>query len=239
VPRQNFPEGHPRKITLAGNPEAVARAKQMIHDLIAGGPSAVSVPGGAERVIDIQQNFVGKIIGKGGETIKGMQTQTGARIQIDQANWKCTITGTQQAVDQAAAMIETIANGGDPPAFGPPGGAYGAPAAYGGYGGYPPQMGYGGYPAYGGYGGYPQQGYGGYQQQQQQQGYPQQGYGGYQQQGYGQQGYGQQGQEAAASAAPAAGGSSEWQLLYDPQQRPYYYNSTTRQSQWEKPAGMP
>lgn len=61
---QNFPEGHPRKISMGGTPEAVARARQMITDLIAGGPAAVSVPGGAEKVLDIQQAYVGKIIGK-------------------------------------------------------------------------------------------------------------------------------------------------------------------------------
>merc|ERR1712167_67536 len=94
--------------------------------------------------------------------IKGMQTTTGARIQIDQQNWTCTISGTPQAVDQAAAMITTITNGGDPPNFGPPGGGYGAPPYGGGYGGgYPPPA-YGGYgppPGYGGYG--PPPGYGG------------------------------------------------------------------------------
>ena len=62
--------------------------------------------------------------------------------------------------------------------------------------------------------------------------------------GWGAQGAAQGGHQPAASEAPAAApagapGGSEWQVLYDPQQRPYYYNSTTRQSQWEKPAGMP
>jgi far upstream element-binding protein len=252
---QNFPEGQPRKATVTGPTANVKRAIQMIQDLIAGGPSAVSVPGGAERVIDIQQSIVGKIIGKGGETIKGMQTQTGARIQIDQQTWKCTITGTEPAVEQAAQMITVISNGGDPPTFGPGGGApapgypgygapgYGAPPGYGGYPGYgaPPAYGWGPPGGYGGYPGYqPPPGYGGYP------GYGQQppGYGGY-------PGYGQQPPASAAAApsttstnsapAPApegAAAASPWQCLYDSQNRPYYYNSQTQVSQWEKPADM-
>jgi hypothetical protein len=148
----------------------------MIADLVSGGPAAVGIPGGAEKVLDIQQSIVGKIIGKGGETIKGMQSTTGARIQIDQTAWKVTITGAQQAaVDAAAGMIETIANGGDPPQFGAATAAAATGGSMGGYGqgqmyagyGQPQPYGYGG-GHYGGYAGYQSQGYGGgYQQQQQ------------------------------------------------------------------------
>jgi len=107
----------------------------MIADLVSGGPAAVGIPGGAEKVLDIQQSIVGKIIGKGGETIKGMQSTTGARIQIDQTAWKVTITGAQQAaVDAAAGMIETIANGGDPPQFGAATAAAATGGTMGGYG---------------------------------------------------------------------------------------------------------
>ena len=41
---------------------------------------------------------------QGGETIKGMQNSTGARVHIDQQAWTCTITGTPQAVEQAAQV---------------------------------------------------------------------------------------------------------------------------------------
>jgi len=290
---QNVPEGAPCKVTISGAPDQVARAKAMITELLSdggkgGGPQfgAGGSGGGAEKVLPIQQQHVGKIIGKGGETIKGMQNQTGARIQIDQNAWTCTITGTPQAVEQAAQIIATITAGGDPPdyrqgpggggGYGPPGGGYGggggyAPPAAGGYGGYGPSPGYGGYPppGYGGYapppgyGGYPPYGggggYGGYppaqggqpggsyppagQSAPQQGGYSQQPayqQGGYQQGGYQQASAAPASQPAAAPAAAApAASSSPWQLCYDPQNRPYYYNSQTQVSQWEKPADMP
>ena len=95
-----------------------------------------------------------------------MQSQTGTRVQVDQQNWTCTITGPPQGVDQCAAMIMAITAGGDPPeyrqgggsggyphggpggygapAYAPANGGYGAPygGPHGGYGGYPPQSGY-------------------------------------------------------------------------------------------------
>lgn len=236
---QNFPEGAPRLITVSGTADSVPRALQMIKSLIEGGPSAVSVPGAAEIILKIEQGVVGKLIGKGGETIKGMQTQSGARIQIDQTLWQVSITGNDQAVNSARDIIQGILNGGEPPNYGAQQPAYGGGYPQQGMGGYGQQPAYGapqGYAAPQGYGGgYGQQPYGGYPQQ----GYgqqPQQGYGGYAQQP--QQGYGQPQQpQSAPPAQPAAG--STWQTLYDPQQRPYYYNSATGVTQWEKPSEMP
>jgi far upstream element-binding protein len=251
---QNVPDGAPCVITITGNPDAVANAKQQINELISGtapaGMNTMPAPGGAEKVLKIEQQHVGKIIGKGGETIKGMQNSTGARIHIDQTEWTCTITGTPQAVDQAAGMIQTITAGGDPPNFGPPGaGGYGAPPQYGGgygggypapaYGGYGPPPGYGGYappPSYGGGYGAPQ-GYGGGQWAPPAQHAPQQ----YPPAQYPPAQYPpaqQPAPQAQAAPAPAAA-SSPWQQHYDQQGRMYYYNATTQQSQWEKPADMP
>jgi far upstream element-binding protein len=216
---QNFPEGHPRKITVSGTPEAVKRSLAMIAQLIEGGPAAITVPGEAEFTLKIEQGVVGKLIGKGGETIKGMQTQTGARIQIDQTNWQVNLTGSHQSVNAARDLIQGILNGGEPPNYAPQ-----QPMGYGQPMGYAPQ-GYGGYPQQPGYGGYPQQ-----------QPYPQQGYG-QPQQGYGHQSnpYAQQGYGAQLPTNDPGGGG--WQTLYDQQNRPYYYNPATQVSQWEKPAG--
>ena len=44
------------------------------------------------------------IVGRGGETIKGLQAQTGARLQIDQATTPCKIiiTGNPYCVEAGA-----------------------------------------------------------------------------------------------------------------------------------------
>ena len=42
-------------------------------------------PGGdANEAMEIPQQMVGRVIGRGGETIKGLQAQSGCHITIDQ-----------------------------------------------------------------------------------------------------------------------------------------------------------
>lgn len=68
--------------------------------------------------------MVGRVIGKGGETIKLLQKQYGANIQIDQQTdpMKVSVAGQPQAVEGALAAVVEIINGGNPP-FLPGGGA--------------------------------------------------------------------------------------------------------------------
>jgi len=160
--------------------------------------------------VPIKPTSIGKIMGKGGETIRGIQNQSGvSRIQIDKDNWVCQIKGpTQQSVDMAAAMVGAIVNDS-------PGAYYGASSAPGamGQGGGHPMM--AAQPMYGQmpqYAGYPQYG---------QQAYPQ---------------YGAQMAQAPQAAAPAAAGGSQWSLQLDPTSgKNYYWNASTGQSSWEAP----
>ena len=145
--------------------------------------------GGMSATVDCSKSLVGRVIGRGGETINDLQTKSGTRIQIDQQvpdgqPCKITITGPPPNVQSAVAMVHEVMKNGPPrggirppnvpqgPGGFPPQG-YGAPPQFG----YPPQ-GYGGYPQPGQLGGYPPQGYGGYAPP------PQQGYGDYPPQGY-------------------------------------------------------
>jgi len=255
---QNFPNDVPRKVHISGSTSAVAQGEKLVRDLLQGNPSPASHMGGGQQgqsfVMDCPKEMVGRVIGRGGETIKGLQHHSCARIQIDQSSTPCkvSISGPPQAVDAANRMITDIVNGGSAaqysvstPSMGqqqarPYG--YGAPQGYpqpGGYGGQPAPGGYGGYPPQG-YGGYPPQGYGGYAppgyMAQPQPAYQQGGYGQYQQPAAmpDQQAYGQQYQQA-----PQATESNPWQALQDGEGRTYYYNSQTGVSQWEKPEGLP
>jgi len=161
--------------------------------------------------VECSKALVGRVIGRGGETINDLQNKSGTRIQIDQQvpdgqPCKITITGPPPNVQTAVAMVNEVMKNGPPrggirppnmpqgPGGYPPPGFAAAPPQFGGYppqgfGGYPPQGQFGGYPPQGGFGGYPQQaqGFGGYPQQ----GFPQQGFPqqGFPQQGM-QQGYG-------------------------------------------------
>ncbi|KAL2548495.1 KH domain-containing protein [Forsythia ovata] len=86
------PNSSTRGVELTGTPDQIAKAEQLINDVLAeaeaGGSGTVSrrftgPPSGAEQfVMKIPNNKVGLVIGKGGETIKNMQASTGARIQV-------------------------------------------------------------------------------------------------------------------------------------------------------------
>jgi rRNA processing protein Krr1/Pno1 len=60
----------------------------------------------------VAKSMVGRVIGKQGETIKQLQRNTGANIQIDQSSDPCTITVTGQNANITNAMrdITTIVN---------------------------------------------------------------------------------------------------------------------------------
>ena len=88
---------------------------------------------GVTKEIICPKNMVGRVIGKGGETIKALQKNFGCNIQIDQTidPMKVTVAGQPGPVESAAAAVTEIINGGNP-YLGPPGGAGGS-----GYGGIP------------------------------------------------------------------------------------------------------
>ncbi|XP_014297364.1 probable ATP-dependent RNA helicase DDX43 [Microplitis demolitor] len=64
--------------------------------------------------IQIQQRHVGKIIGRGGSTIKDLQAQSGAHVNIDKAqdgeNTSVKITGSDESREKAQQMINDLIN---------------------------------------------------------------------------------------------------------------------------------
>ncbi|KAL4296645.1 hypothetical protein GQ457_12G021000 [Hibiscus cannabinus] len=85
------PSSVTRPVELVGTAEQIAKAEQLINDVLAeaeaGGSGMVSrrmtgQAGSEHFEMKIPSNKVGLVIGKGGETIKSMQARTGARIQV-------------------------------------------------------------------------------------------------------------------------------------------------------------
>eukprot|EP00124_Ichthyophonus_hoferi_P001540 Ihof_evm10s82 gene=Ihof_evmTU10s82 len=129
TPESNTPN---RRISITGTPANIARARDLISDVMEGerrgsgpgGPHSFSGPpiggmgGGAEGIerveIETPRHKVGLIIGRGGEKIRELEERTGARIQIAQDNPNsqdmklATITGPRAAVEHAKKLIETI-----------------------------------------------------------------------------------------------------------------------------------
>lgn len=64
-------------------------------------------------VVECPKSMVGRVIGKGGETIKALQQYTGAIIQVDQSRepTRVTISGSTRALSLASSMVQDIVAG--------------------------------------------------------------------------------------------------------------------------------
>lgn len=128
-----------RPCTLTGSPECVDKAKRLIGDII----RKAQVAGTVETVPDghtlvemfVPGTKVGLVIGKGGETIKMLQEQTGCRLVMVQdssmpsdMDKPLRITGSPENVEEARRMVQELLDSKD--VF-PPGQAGGAFSEYG------------------------------------------------------------------------------------------------------------
>ncbi|KAF2745782.1 hypothetical protein M011DRAFT_405510 [Sporormia fimetaria CBS 119925] len=119
-----------RPVNLIGNPAAAAMAKELIMQIVdsdtklAESGGAAAAPTGNRRDFDpysagpnkisesiyVPSDAVGMIIGKGGETIKDMQSTTGCKINVSQASGadierEIGLVGTPQAIESAKKAI--------------------------------------------------------------------------------------------------------------------------------------
>ncbi|CAL5358549.1 unnamed protein product [Camellia sinensis] len=121
-----------RPVELIGTSENINMAEKLIKDVIAeadagGSPSLVArgfgmvqAAGTVEQVlIQVPNEKVGVIIGKGGETIKNLQTRSGARIQLipqhlpdgDQSKERTVrVAGDKKQIEMAREMINEVMN---------------------------------------------------------------------------------------------------------------------------------
>ncbi|KAH7090769.1 hypothetical protein FB567DRAFT_618372 [Paraphoma chrysanthemicola] len=126
-----------RPVNLIGSPAAAAHAKELIMEIVDsdtkqmdGSAQAPQPPvqnrrdnfdpysggagaGAGSKINDsilVPSDAVGMIIGKGGETIKSMQSDTGCKINVSQASGadierEIGLVGTRQAIDDAKRAI--------------------------------------------------------------------------------------------------------------------------------------
>ncbi|CAA0837684.1 KH domain-containing protein [Striga hermonthica] len=126
------PRSTSRPVELVGTLEDINKAEKLIKGVIAeadagGSPSLVArgfntaqaASGGEQVEIQVPVEKVGLVIGKGGETIRNMQTRSGARIQLLQQNLSdgeqpkeriVRITGYKRQIDTAREMIKDAMN---------------------------------------------------------------------------------------------------------------------------------
>lgn len=122
-----------RPVNLIGNQQAASKAKELILEIVesdtrsqeAGGAAAApagrppqqdrrqqhdNMDGKITETLMVPSDSVGMIIGKGGETIKSMQAETGCKINVQQASGRdverpIDLVGSAQAIEAAKQAI--------------------------------------------------------------------------------------------------------------------------------------
>lgn len=110
-----------RTVSLCGSQEAIERASDAIEDVIRrarerqqGRVEAPAAAGEGDRrkVLQVSQDYVGMLIGKGGEKIKSMTRDSGARIEVSRDDGETertvTMTGRPEAIEKATLLIEDV-----------------------------------------------------------------------------------------------------------------------------------
>ena len=111
--------GQPRRITISGAPERVAHASQLVYAIIgqSSASRAAQAPrgagggrdaAGAEIFVPVEPDQFGKIIGRGGETIRRLQEESGVRMQVDRPNSRVQITGDASGCEVARTLLQEV-----------------------------------------------------------------------------------------------------------------------------------
>ncbi|KAM2868881.1 hypothetical protein FF1_016892 [Malus domestica] len=122
-----------RPVEIIGTLDNISKAEKLINAVIAeadagGSPSlvargvatALAVAAAEQIQIQVPNEKVGLIIGRGGETIKGLQTRSGARIQVlipqhlpegDESKERTVrVTGDKKQIEVARELIKEVMN---------------------------------------------------------------------------------------------------------------------------------
>lgn len=108
------PGDHKKVSITSSSLDAIEDAKKQVHDII----SSEDAPriGEVHRSVDCPPGIVGRVIGRGGETIRSLQQASQANIVVDQnfpegVPRKVNVSGRPDAVDRAVKMISELING--------------------------------------------------------------------------------------------------------------------------------
>jgi far upstream element-binding protein len=72
-----------RNVFVEGSPEAVEQVKKMLEEIVSNQRKMKATQDKNNRVeVHVPNNMIGLVIGKGGDTIKGINGRTGAFVSI-------------------------------------------------------------------------------------------------------------------------------------------------------------
>lgn len=124
-----------KQLRITGPPDKVDYAKELVNELLIekemesskirnGGSknlptsSGLNEYGSSSRIkyfeYPVSPQLIGLVIGKGGDTIRKIQADSGCKVQFDtakldaQGNKICQFTGSQDAVNKAVEMVKEI-----------------------------------------------------------------------------------------------------------------------------------
>eukprot|EP00571_Detonula_confervacea_P016774 CAMPEP_0172298140 /NCGR_PEP_ID=MMETSP1058-20130122/920_1 /TAXON_ID=83371 /ORGANISM="Detonula confervacea, Strain CCMP 353" /LENGTH=599 /DNA_ID=CAMNT_0013007383 /DNA_START=32 /DNA_END=1831 /DNA_ORIENTATION=+ len=110
---QNVPHDAPRIITYRGTRSTIDFAKRLVAILCTENGKDADLPLGQAvmKKVQVPGAVIGKIIGRGGEMIRKLQSESHAKIQVDHSSGmdpnhrQVTITGMKESVIKAEEMI--------------------------------------------------------------------------------------------------------------------------------------
>merc|ERR1712176_1375183 len=94
--RVTIDKAEPSTVLLKGSSECVTRARDMIMALLA--ERAEGDSHSTENTVDVPPQILGRIFGHGGSNIMKLQTESGARINVDKSNSKISLRGSSARV---------------------------------------------------------------------------------------------------------------------------------------------
>ncbi|KAJ1455776.1 hypothetical protein M885DRAFT_518971 [Pelagophyceae sp. CCMP2097] len=95
-------------VTLAGSKQQIAAAKALVNAAVDDKDKPVLEPGDVLENVVLPEACVGTIIGKGGESIKKLQAETGAKVDVSKTKASCAVYGPSAAVKKAVAFIRDV-----------------------------------------------------------------------------------------------------------------------------------
>ena len=118
----DVPKGAPRLVTIAGPPENVRRAIEQLLPVVNATTKAqqqtssvpvyqATMPPQQQKLeirIAVPENMIGRVIGKGGETIKRISDESGARLQIERESNEVSAKGDASQLEIARMLIHDI-----------------------------------------------------------------------------------------------------------------------------------
>lgn len=96
-----------QRIQLWGTPDVVEAGRRRIEDLVEQAKVEISKELADATTVEVPtRGHTGFIIGGGGQNVKRMERETGARLRMDDRAQIMVITGRSAAVEKAARMVE-------------------------------------------------------------------------------------------------------------------------------------